>query len=129
MRRRPVVLIVDDDNDTSDMYAAGLAVEGFESLLASTATDGLEIAARARPDAVVTDLGLPGELDGLALTERLRHDSRTQAMRIIVLTGSSSEVDRDAARRAGCDLFLTKPCLPDRLADALRNTLSSRSSA
>jgi DNA-binding response OmpR family regulator len=129
MRRHPVALIVDDDGDTAEMYAIGLSVEGFEPMVAFTGGEGLRVAAEALPDVVITDYRLLGPLDGLSLARHLRDDPRTQHIRIIVVTGSDSDADREGAAQAGCDLFLTKPCLPDRLAAAARAVLQPCSTA
>jgi DNA-binding response OmpR family regulator len=123
MRQHPVALIVDDDDDTAEMYAVGLSVEGFESMFVCSGGDGLKLAAAALPDVVITDSQLLGPMDGLSLARHLRHDPRTQHIRIIVVTGSDSDLDRDGAAQAGCDLLLTKPCLPDQLAAAVRAVL------
>jgi DNA-binding response OmpR family regulator len=123
MRRHPVALIVDDDGDTAEMYAMGLSIEGFDSMVAFTGVEGLRVAAEALPDVVITDYRLVGPLDGLNLARHLRDNPRTQHIPIIVVTGSDSDDDRKGAARAGCNLFLTKPCLPDRLAAAVRTVL------
>lgn len=114
--RRPVVLIVDDHQDTCDMYSEFLRVAGFATAQATDGMDGLAQACTQVPDVVVTDMVLRGPMDGLTLTRRLRHDARTRHVRIIVLTGRTFQFDREEAERAGCDVFLTKPCLPDALA-------------
>ena len=124
----PLILIVDDNDDTTEMYAAGLTLAGFSTVQARTGLDALRQAQEVRPDIVVTDLGLLGPIDGVTLTRRLRHDERTQRIGIIVLTGRVSESDRADANGAGCDLFLTKPCLPDDLAAQISRVIASRSS-
>jgi DNA-binding response OmpR family regulator len=129
MRRHPIALIVDDDGDTAEMYAIGLSVEGFEPMVAFNGGEGLRVAAEALPDVVITDYRLLGSEDGLSLARHLRDNPRTQHIPIIVVTGSDSEVDRKGAAQAGCDVFLTKPCLPDRLAAAVRAVLPPCSTA
>jgi two-component system, cell cycle response regulator DivK len=125
-RRSPVVLIIDDNEDTADMYALGLSQAGFEPLIARDGFDGLKIACEMTPDAVVTDVVLHGPMDGLTLTRRLRYEERTCRTPIIVVTGRVSEGDRNEANRAGCDMFLAKPCPPDELATQVRRILSIR---
>jgi CheY-like chemotaxis protein len=99
------------------MYAASLRREGFCTLQADSAADGYRLATELRPVAVVADARLPGE-DGLRLTERLKHDQQTRDVPVVVLSGSVSRGDREAAAQAGCDLLLLKPCLPDALSHA-----------
>jgi two-component system cell cycle response regulator DivK len=62
-------------------------------------------------------------LSGFDLIHRLREDSRTRAIPIIVLTGLTLASVRQQAREAGCDRFLLKPCLPDALAGEIRDVL------
>jgi two-component system, cell cycle response regulator DivK len=123
MRRHPVALIVDDDGDTAEMYAMGLSIEGFESMVALSGGEGLRVAMEALPDVVITDYHMGGPLDGLNLARHLRDEPRTHHIPIVVVTGSDSDDDRKGAAGAGCNLFLTKPCLPDRLAAAVRTVL------
>jgi two-component system cell cycle response regulator DivK len=127
LARRPVILIVEDSPDSAEMYGEYLTLMGFSPLYATTALEGLEIARSSHPDAVVTDVRLSGLMDGLELTRRLRHEPATRDIRIIVLTGYAFGAERDAANLAGCDLFLTKPCLPDALVDEVRRLLPATS--
>jgi CheY-like chemotaxis protein len=121
----PVVLIVDDHEDSLAMYALGLLAMGFQPTTASTGEDAFDRACRIRPDAVVVDMSLPG-ISGLDLTRRLRSDSRTKNTGIVVLTGHAAESVRQQAEAAGCDRFIVKPCFPDALAFELRDVLMIR---
>jgi DNA-binding response OmpR family regulator len=121
----PLVLIVDDDQDSCAMYALFLAFMGFRPITEETAESGFARACDIHPDVVVADVILPG-LSGLDLTRRLRHDERTKNAGIIVLTGRTFGSDEQQATAAGCDRFLLKPCLPDELACEIRNVLVAR---
>lgn len=123
--RRPVVLIVDTHQDTCDMYCEFLNVSGFTTAQATNGIDGLERACTQVPDVVVTDLMLQGPMDGLTLTRRLRHDARMRHVGIIVLATGAPQFDREEAERAGCDVFLMKPCLPDALAAEVWRLMAS----
>ena len=104
-RESPIVLLVDDHDDSAAMYAIGLLAMGFQPVTAATAEDGFERACRLRPDVVVADVSLAG-MSGLDLTRRLRRDARTRGARIIVLTGQALGGIKDKAEAAGCDRFL-----------------------
>jgi len=95
------------------MYAESLRRFGFCTLQASSAADAYRMATELPPAAVITDMRLPGEEDGLRLTRRLKDDSRMCHVPVVILTGGVVTHDREAAAHAGCDLFLPKPCLPD----------------
>lgn len=124
---RPVrVLLVNDSRDEREMYAEWFAFKAFTTMEASTAEDALRLAVQLKPDVVVTDIMLPGSMDGLALTASLKADRPTQGLPVpvIILTGCAFTHDEDAANRAGCDRFLTKPCLPEALARSINDLLS-----
>jgi CheY-like chemotaxis protein len=119
---RPLVLIVDDHDDTRDLYVQGLGLFGFEAI---GAADGQQACRRAwefHPDIVVTDLVLRGG-DGWQLIEDLQRDARTRHIPVVLLTGHAAESLRERAEREGCAGFFVKPCLPDELATELRNVL------
>lgn len=119
---RPVVLIVDADEDSVAMYAFGLLAMGFEPVTARTVNHAFARTCELQPDVVVADIGLPNT-SGLELTRRLRADSRTKDTGIIVLTADAGAAMERQAYDAGCDRFVVKPCLPDSLAVEIRNVL------
>ena len=117
------VLLVSDSRDEREMYAEWFRRKGYCTLQAATASDGLRLALELAPDVVVTDIKLPGAMDGLDLTETLKQDKSREAPPVVVLTGCAFERDREQAHRAGCDRFLTKPCLPELLATSIEEVL------
>ena len=121
----PIVLIVDDHEESLAMYAFGLLAMGFLPVTAATGEEGFARACQIRPDAVVADVSLP-DFSGLDLTRRLRTDARTRNTSIVVLTAHPSPAVRHPADAAGCDRFIIKPCLPDALAVELRDVLVHR---
>jgi CheY-like chemotaxis protein len=121
-RESPVVLLVDDHEDSVAMYAIVLLAMGFQPVTAGTADDGFDHACRIQPDVIVADVSLAG-MSGLDFTRRIRGHTRTSAARIIVLAGHALGGLKDKAEAAGCDRFLVKPCLPDVLALEIRDVL------
>ena len=121
--RSPVVLVVDDHQDSLSMYAMGLQALGCRPVTARNADDGFARACDSHPDVIVTDVNLPGT-SGLELTRRLRSDARTKHLGIIVLSGHSAGSISREAHDAGCDRILVKPCLPDALAVEVREVLA-----
>jgi len=102
------VLLVDDNGDAVAVIAAWLKRAGHEVHEARDGFAAVELARNVRPDFVFLDLGLPG-LDGLDVARRLRSDPQLSGARIIAMTGSGREGDRQAAREAGFDQYLLKP--------------------
>jgi CheY-like chemotaxis protein len=121
----PVVLIVDDDEDSLAMYAFGLLAMGFQPVMAASGEEAFARACEIQPAAIVVDVSLPG-VSGLDLTRRLRNDARTKNTGIVVLTGHAPPSAEQQAGAAGCDRFIVKPCLPDALAYQLRDVLVHR---
>jgi CheY-like chemotaxis protein len=122
VKRRPVVLVVDDDSDARIIYDQYLTLMGCRVVTASDGLKGLAKAATCRPDVIVMDLLMP-RLDGWEATARLKRSSRTRHIPVIVL--SAVPTSRDRARTAGCDGFLAKPCSPELLWWEVRVLLES----
>ena len=118
------MLVVDDYQDAREMYAEYLNFSGFRVAEAGTGVEALEKAFALQPDVILMDLSLPG-MDGWAATRRLKTDDRTRAIPIVALTGHALVGASDGARQAGCDAFVTKPCLPDDLVVEVRRVLGA----
>jgi CheY-like chemotaxis protein len=119
------ILIVDDFDDNRQMYAEFLGYSGFTVLEASNGVEAVDKATVALPDVIVMDLSLP-VLDGWEATRRLKADARTRHIPVVALTGHALEGHSKGALAAGCDAFLVKPCLPDKLLDAVNSILAAR---
>ena len=122
---KPLILLVDDFRDNREMYAEYLANSGFAVEEAENGQEALDKAFARRPDLVVMDLSLPG-IDGWEATRRLKTDERTAGVPVVVVTGHALERLALAAKEAGCDRFLTKPCLPQVLLEEIRRTLAGK---
>lgn len=122
----PVVLLLDDHEDSLAMYSLGLLAMGFQPVTASDAEAAMKRALECCPDVIVADMTLPG-VSGLEFARQVRNDVRCQGARIIVLTGHLSASILNEARDAGCDRFLVKPCMPDQLAREIRDVLAAPS--
>ena len=105
------------------MYAQYLHHEGLLPICIANATHALRLAPRA--DVIVTGLLLPGGVNGFELIARLKRDVRTKNTPIVVLTACAWTSERERAAAAGCDVFLSKPCLPHDLVREIRRMLSS----
>jgi two-component system, cell cycle response regulator DivK len=119
---KPLVLVVDDYQDAREMYAEYLSFSGFRVVEAGTGTEAVEKALALRPDVILMDLSLPG-MDGWAATRQLKSDDRTKGIPVVALTGHALAGASEGARLAGCDAFVTKPCLPDELVLEVRRML------
>ena len=121
-RNDNVVLVVDDFEDNRSMYAAYLTYSGYHVLEAADGREAVEVASKQLPDVIVMDLTLP-VMDGWEATRRLKADERTRHIPIIVLTGHSVAGRAQEFRKAGCDAFLAKPCMPEMLVEKVQELL------
>ena len=119
------VLVVDDFADNRQMYAEYLAFVGYRVAEAENGQEALDKAFDLRPDVIVMDLSLPG-MDGWEATRRLKSDARTRHIPVIALTGHALAGHSKGALEAGCDAFVTKPCLPEDLVAHIRRALDGK---
>jgi CheY-like chemotaxis protein len=125
---RPRVLVVDDYPDAREMYAEYLQYSGFDVIEATNGMEALARAADSRPDIILMDLSLP-VMDGWEATKRLKANKATAAIPIVALTGHALAGILEGAKQAGCDAFVTKPCLPEDLVKEIRKVLGAQSTA
>ena len=123
-QKAPLILVVDDYQDAREMYAEYLQFSGFRVAEARNGNEALEQAFALKPDLILMDLSLPG-MDGWEATRQLKADERTQNIPVVALTGHALAGASDGAKRAGCDSFVTKPCLPDDLVVEVRRMLNT----
>ena len=123
--RSPVVLVVDDHEDTRQMSLLVLRSQGFSATAAVGGEAGFACACEQRPDVIVTDLAMP-DLDGWDFLHRLSADPRTRQIPVVMLTACGTENVRQRAREEGVAAFFFKPCAPDVLAAELRRLVSAR---
>jgi CheY-like chemotaxis protein len=121
----PLILVVDDYQDAREMYAEYLHFSGFRVAEARNGNEALQQAFDLKPDLILMDLSLPG-MDGWEATRRLKADASTTHIPIVALTGHALAGASEGARRAGCDSFVTKPCLPDDLVVEVRRMLGTK---
>jgi two-component system CheB/CheR fusion protein len=107
-RRGARVLVIDDNVDMARGLASLLKLLNYEVWTAYDGRTGLEAARGHRPEVVLLDIGLPG-LDGYQVAEQLRREDFGKDMLLIAVTGYGNEEDRQQARSAGFDHFVTKP--------------------
>jgi len=125
---KPRVLVVDDYPDAREMYGEYLEYCGFEVVQASNGMEALQRALDTAPDIILMDLSLP-VMDGWEATRRLKADKRTENIPVVALTGHALAGISEGAKKAGCDSFVTKPCLPEDLVKEIRRVLDAQSSS
>lgn len=122
--KNPLVLVVEDYQDAREMYAAYLQFSGYRVAEATNGLEAIEQANALMPDIILMDLALP-KMDGWEATRRLKLQESTRHIPIVALTGHALAGHAEGARLAGCDSFVTKPCLPDALVAEIKRMLAT----
>jgi CheY-like chemotaxis protein len=102
------VLVVEDDPAGQQLTRVLLERAGYYVEVAGAASIALQRAADSLPALILVDLGLPG-WDGLWLSRELKRRPETAEIPIVAVSGRVSLHDREAAHRAGCIGFISKP--------------------
>ena len=103
-----LILIVEDNEKNMKLARDVLQFNGFRTLEAMNAEQGLALAAEHCPDLILMDIQLPG-MDGVTALGRLRSDPATAAIKIVALTAFAMKDDRERFAHAGFDGYLSKP--------------------
>ncbi|MCG8406919.1 MAG: response regulator [Phycisphaerales bacterium] len=115
------ILIVDDDTHMLVALMKRLSNAGFETVAATNGEDALNHVRENKVDAITLDVGLPGELDGLAVAAALRDDPRGSRIPIIFVTGSADEQFKEQCSASGGKFFIAKPYDADLLIRLLQS--------
>jgi len=120
------ILVVDDEEDILELVRYNLVREGYVVLCALSGEDALRTAVAEPVDLVVLDLMLPG-IDGLEVARRLKQNSETQDMPIVMLTAKGEEADVVSGLELGADDYVTKPFSPRILIARIKAVIRRRS--
>jgi len=105
MQRKRTVLLVEDESSITEPLAESLGRDGFDTKVATTAAEALELAARIQPDLILLDVMLP-DGSGFDVCRELRQRSQVP---IIMLTARGEEADRVVGLELGADDYIVKP--------------------
>jgi DNA-binding response OmpR family regulator len=105
---RPLVLIVEDHEDTRSLYRYVLELHGYDVVETDRGEEAIRLAKDLHPDLVLMDTNLP-EIDGLTATHRMREHASLRDLPIIFVSGHAQPELRAAALAAGGDDYLVKP--------------------
>jgi len=105
---RPTVLLVEDESAQREMLAYNLEAEGFDVITADNGEDGLILVDENDPDLIVLDWMMP-QLSGIEVCRRLKSNSKTCQIPVIMLSARADEVDRVHGLETGADDYVAKP--------------------
>ena len=118
-RQRRLVLLVDDCQDTRELYAEYLELSGFDVKEAEDGIVAIDEAVRVRPDIIVMDMSLP-KMDGREAARQLRADERTRSIPLVMISGYDADtLTRQSGDEGLWDHCLGKPCPPDKLVSVI----------
>lgn len=103
-----LILIVEDNEKNLKLVRDVLQFKGYRTLEAMTATDGLRLARKERPDLILMDIQLP-DIDGITALGRLRADPLTQKTPVVAVSASVMPDDQQRIVASGFDAYVTKP--------------------
>jgi two-component system, OmpR family, response regulator len=127
--RKPLVLVVDDEEHITELVAMGLGYNGFEVERQATGRAALAAIDARRPDLVVLDVMLP-DLDGFEVARRVRQAEGAGArVPIIFLTAKDATTDKVEGLRLGSDDYVTKPFSIEELIERVKAVLRRSSGA
>lgn len=121
---RPLVLIIDDNNGMR-AYLRSILQDKYNVSEATNGEQGLEKARREVPKLVVCDVMMP-VMDGLEFTKRLKEDTATSHIPVVLLTARSLSEQRKEGYDTGADSYITKPFSGQVLLSRIENLLRSR---
>lgn len=117
---RASIVVVEDEPDIADLLVLYLRRENWSVHVAGNGADGLDLVRSHQPDAVILDIGLRGDLDGLDVCRQLRSSSDVP---VIFLTARDDEIDRVLGFELGADDYVTKPFSPREMVGRIKAIL------
>lgn len=114
------VLIIEDNADSAETIKMLLELQTHTVEIASDGKSGVAFALTFKPDVIICDIGLPGEMDGLEVAETLRKNSEFDSIFLIALSGYGQREDIERSKKAGFDEHLIKPADFDKLLNLVK---------
>ena len=121
-KKKPTILVVDDDETNLELARALLEADGFAVVTATDAMSTFDVLKDVDPALILMDIQLPG-MDGWELTRRLKKNVVTSHIPIIAVTAYGQHGDAERAREAGFDEFVAKPVSTRELPAIIRKHL------
>jgi DNA-binding response OmpR family regulator len=118
------ILIVDDEEKVRRLVEVTLSVGEFEMLHASSGEEALKVARESKPDLILLDIMMPGDLDGFDVCRLLKEDPETRDIYIIMLTAKGQKADKEKGLALGSDDYFVKPFSPVELMDKIDSILT-----
>lgn len=122
MNRTYRILIIEDNPASATFYQKHLEVKGYETIVASTGSEGLTLARQEKPDLILLDLLLPN-IDGWKVCRMLKFDRDLKPIPVAILTSRDTEEAAEMAKACGADAFLLKTTRIEIVLDVIQKLL------
>lgn len=119
------ILVVDDEVYILHILDFSLGAEGFEVITANNGELAIEKAKQEKPDLIVLDIMMP-VLDGYETCRRLKRQSETKNIPVVLLTAKGRDVDKRLGYEVGAVDYIVKPFSPNRLIERIQEILGCR---
>lgn len=117
------ILIIEDDPYVQRMYKRLFALKNYELLIASNGEQGVLLAHEGHPDVILLDIMMQG-MNGLEVLEKLKNESDTQHIPVLMLTNLSDDLTIEKAKSLGADSYMVKAdFLPQQVLDEVEKRL------
>ena len=120
------ILVADDDWDNRTIASESLQSAGYEVVQATNGLEVLELVEKEKPHLILLDLSMP-KLDGWQTAQRLKKTPKVCDIPVIAFTAHAMLGDEQKAKASGCDDFLTKPCIPKKIIEKVKQWLEKES--
>lgn len=120
------LLLIDDDPNLILLVKDYLEFRGYEVITAENGREALEVLELEIPDMIICDVMMP-EMDGYALVEHVREDSRTSWIPVLFLSAKGQSQDRVRGLNTGADVYMVKPFEPEELVAQVESSLKQAS--
>ena len=114
------ILVVEDSPSELELISHFLNESGYKVIKATDGTEALEKLESEKPDAIITDVVMPG-MSGFELCRSLKKNPDTQKVPIVICSSKNQEIDRLWAMRQGADYYVTKPYTREELLRAIKS--------
>ena len=119
---RKKILIVEDIPGLIHILQLEVQRLGYETILASSGEEAVEMAAAQMPNLIMMDIMMP-EMNGLQAVQLIRENPKTRSIPIIAVTALSSRKDKEKCLQSGCDDYLSKPFTASQLSSSIMKLL------
>lgn len=116
------VLVIEDNGENLRLITYVLKKAGYGVIPAQTGEAGVELALRQNPAFIIIDINLP-DIDGFAVTDRIRSSERGRKIPIIAITSHAMRGDRERILAAGCSAYFEKPIDPLTIMDRIHEVI------